>query len=113
MSKHVNVFIQLQPTTLLEKVEPLGGNECSLFVCNKWDLVEEHEVENVKDHVTRKLQKFSSGLDPQSQIIYMSTTNAIKALNYGHITEGFLALMNGMASVVLKSINSRLEFHWR
>ena len=93
---------------------PLEGQERGLFVCNKWDLVPKDEVESAKDHFTRKLQKFSSGrLDPQSQIVYMSTTKAIKALNYGHITEGFLSLMNGLRSVVLKSIKSRLEFHWR
>ena len=111
MCKLINAFLDLQPETLQQKVTPLGGKECSLFVCNKWDQVPVNDVENVKDYVTTKLR--SIDLDPQSQIIYMSTTKTIEALNYGHITEGFLSLMNGIGSVVLRSIKSRLEFHWR
>ena len=89
-------------------------SKCALFVCNKWDQVPEEEIKPVKNHVTEKLQKLCPGLDPESQIIYMSAKNANYAVqNYGYITEDFSSLMNGVETVVLKSIEARLEFHWR
>ena len=54
-------------------------SKCALFVCNKWDLVEEKEVESVKNDVVKKLKRAWSGIDPESQIIYMSTTRATTA----------------------------------
>jgi len=46
-------------------------SKCALFVCNKWDQVPEKETEDVKKHMTAKLQKCWPGLEPESQIIYM------------------------------------------
>jgi len=85
--------------------------ECALFVCNKWDQVPEKKSEDVKNHVVRKLQKFWRGLDAESQIIYMSTIKASKAQSHGLITEDVSSLMNGVRSMVLKSVETRLESH--
>jgi len=43
----------------------------------------------------------------------MSTNNASVAQNLGIITEEFFSLMSGMKLMVLKSIEARLEMHWR
>ena len=86
-------------------------SKCPLFVYNKWDLVPEKETEEVKNHVTRTLERFWPGLDPDLQIIYMSTTKATKAQNYGFITEEFSSLINAVKSTVLNSIEASLEFH--
>ena len=88
-------------------------SKCALFVCNKWDQVPPKERETVKKHVTEKLQKVWPGIDLDSQIVYMSTRNATKVQTYGYITEDFSSLMDGMKSVVLKSIDIRMEIHWR
>ena len=88
-------------------------SKCALFVCNKWDQVPENEVQAVKNHVITKLKRCWPGLDPESQIIYMSTMKASKGQNIGFITEDFLSLMNGLRAMVLKSIDSRLEMHWK
>jgi len=82
-------------------------------VCNKWDQVPEKEVKEVQSHVIKKLKKCWPGLDPKSQIIYMSTKNASVARNLGIITEEFSSLMSGVKSMVLKSIEAQLEMHWR
>ena len=86
---------------------------CALFVCNKWDQVPEKEAEEVKNHVIEKLQKCWPGLDPESQIIYMSTTKASKAQDFGTINKDFSSLMNSMKAMVLKSIDVRLHIHWK
>ena len=96
---------------------PFGEQEsllskCALFVCNKWDQVPDKEIKTVQNDVTTKLERVWPGLHPESQIIYMSTMNANKAQNYGLITEDFSSLMDGMRTVVLKSIEARLEIHW-
>ena len=96
-----------------EGQEESFSSQCALFVCNKWDLVPEKETKEVQDHVIKKLKKCCPGLDPGSQIIYMSTKNASVAQNLGIINEEFFSLMSGMRSMVLKSIEARLKMHWR
>ena len=100
-----------------EKITPSLQNhllsKCALFVCNKWDQVPEHEIEKVKRQVTERLKKCWPSLDPKSQVIYLSTLKATEAQNAGYISEEFSALMDGLKYTVLKSIEARLEFHWR
>lgn len=88
-------------------------SHCALFVCNKWDQVPEQEVKEVQNHVIKKLKKCWPGLDPESQIIFMSTSDASFSQNFGIITEEFFSLMSAMKSMVLKNNEARLEIHWR
>ena len=105
---------------LLEQVRRLSHegqgelpSKCALFVCNKWDQVPEEEVNEVKNHVVRNLQRCWPGLDPESQIIYMSTMKATEGQTLGIITEEVSSLMDNMRTMILKSIDARLEIHWR
>ena len=117
----MHVILDLQLEKLLDEVRKVTlegqkesiSSQCALFVCNKWDQVPEKEVKEVQNHVIKKLKKCWPGFDPQSQIIYMSTHNASVAQNHGIITQDFSSLMNGMRSMVLKSIEARLEMHWK
>ena len=86
--------------------------ETALFVCNKWDQVPEKEADKVKNHVIKKLKACWPGIDPKSQVIYISTTKASKAQGHGFIIEEFCTLMKGLRFMVSKSIGSRLENHW-
>ena len=88
-------------------------SKCALFVCNKWDQVPAKETKEVKNYVVRKLQRCWPGLDPESQIIYMSTMKASRAQDHGLVTEDFSSLMNSMRSMVLKSVDARIEIHWK
>ena len=88
-------------------------SKCALFVCNKWDVVQEQEVQSVKNHVVEKLERAWSGIDPESQIIYLSTTRATTVQNLGVISRDFSSLMDGMRSVILQSIEAKLELHWK
>ena len=89
------------------------SSKCALFICNKWDQVPEKEDKEVKKHVIRNLRRCWPDLDPESQIIYMSSMNAAKAQDFGIISEEFSSLMNHMRTMILKSIQARLEIHWR
>ena len=97
----------------LEGQEESVSSQCALFVCNKWDQVPEREVNEVQDHVIRKLKKCWPGLDPKSQITYVSTKHASVAQKHGIITKEFFDLMSGMRSMILKSIKARIEMHWK
>ena len=82
-------------------------------MCNKWDQVPAGEANEVKNYIITRLTKCWPNLDPHSQIIYMSSTNASEAQGLGIITEEFAGLMNGIKSMVLKSIEARLQTKWR
>ena len=97
----------------LKGQEDSVSSQCALFVCNKWDQVPEKENKEVKNDVINKLKKCWPGLDPELQIIYMSTKKAGVAQDHGKITEEFSTLMNGLKSMLLKSIKARLEMHWK
>ena len=88
-------------------------SKCALFVCNKWEQVPEQEVQLVKDDTVQKLRIVWPGMDPESKITYMSTTNATIAQNFGIITEEFSSVMDGMKSVILVSSEAKLELHWK
>ena len=88
-------------------------SKCAIFVCNKWDQVPEEEHNEVKSHIVKKLQRRWLGLDPETQIIYMSTKNATKAQNLGIITNEFSSLIETVKVMVLRSIQYQLEIHWR
>ena len=88
-------------------------SKCALFVCNKWDTVPEKDVPIVKNEVIEKLQRVWPGVDPDSQIIYMSTTNASYAQRLlGVISKEFSSLIERLRSLVLQSIEAKLELHW-
>ena len=71
------------------------------------------ETEDVKNHIATKLTECWPFLDPESQIIYMSAKEAIVAQNLGVVTKEFAELVNGIKSMVLKSIEARLQIQWR
>ena len=87
-------------------------SKCALFVCNKWDSVPEKDVRPVKNEVIEKLKRVWPGVDPDSQIIYMSTKKASDAQRIGVISKEFSSLIEGLRSLVLQSIEAKLELHW-
>ena len=90
-----------------------SSSNCALFVCNKWDQVPSVETDEVKNHIVTKLTQCWPSLDPESQIIYMSAREAIEAQKLGMVTKEFAELMKSIKSMVLKSIEARLQIQWR
>ena len=88
-------------------------SKCALFVFNKWDLVPKKEIQSVKDDVIKKLRIIWPGIDPEFQVIHMSTTHATIAQNLDVINKEFSLLMDKMKSVILTSIDAKLELHWK
>ena len=89
-------------------------SSCALFVANKWDQVEERDaVEKTKKVLVEKLTEEWPSIDPTSQIVYMSVTNAAIAEQHGFLTEGFFSLKRSMKNLITQCINVRLEVQWR
>ena len=88
-------------------------SKCALFVCNKWEQVPEQEVQLVKDDTVKKLREVWPGIDPKSQITYISTARALNAQTLGVITKEFSSVMDGMRSVIPMSIEAKLEIHFK
>ena len=51
----------------------------AIFVCNKWELIDIEERENVKEYVTSKLQKAWNGFD-EDQVFFMSAQTVSNGL---------------------------------
>ena len=71
------------------------------------------KVEEVKNYIVTRLKEYCPSLDPESQIIYMSARDACKAQKLGVVMKEFDELMNGIKSMVLKGIETRLQMQWR
>lgn len=84
--------------------------ETALFVANKWDLVEEEERREVESHIVAELEKYWPEGDPH--IIYVSIKDAIHQKKDGNVTKAYDTLLEGIHSMVLRVINSRLKSHW-
>ena len=86
---------------------------CTLFVCNKWDNVPPAEGSEVIAHITNKLKQCLPGMDPDTQIIRLSTTKALMAQKFGIMNTEFASLTENIGYLVTTSIETRLEQNWR
>ena len=87
--------------------------KCTLFVCNKWDNISPAEESEVMAHITNKLKQCLSDMDPDKQVIRLSTTKALKAQKFGIMNAEFASLTENIGCLVAKSIKTRLEQNWR
>ncbi|XP_078380429.1 uncharacterized protein LOC144663380 isoform X1 [Oculina patagonica] len=85
---------------------------CTLFVCNKWDNIPPAEANDVIAHITNKLRLCLPDLDPETQIIRLSTTKALMAQKFGIMNAEFASLTENISCLVTKSIKTRLEQNW-
>ena len=86
---------------------------CTLFVANKWDLIERDEREEVRKAQIEKLSKKLPNLNPKSQIVYLSCKTAQLAQTYGVITGDFNNLIAGISNLVVSSMENNLQKYCR
>ena len=86
---------------------------CTLFVANKWDLIERQEREEVKKAQIEQLSKKLRNLNPRSQIVYLSCKTAQLAQTYGVITGDFDDLIEGISNLVVSSMKNNLQKYCR
>lgn len=84
-----------------------------MFVCNKWDLINDKELEEVRKEQIEKLTKRLGNLNPKSQIVYLSCKTAQLAQTYGVITRDFNDLVTGIRNLVLSSMQNNLLMYTR
>ena len=118
--KQTSNFVCYQLEQLLDKTRKLTVDQqvdfsanCALFVCNKWDGISPSEEAKVMKHITAKLRHCWSNIDPGCQIIRLSTTKALNVQKYGIMNEEFALLTENIGLLIKKSIETRLEQHWR
>ncbi|PFX15324.1 hypothetical protein AWC38_SpisGene20448 [Stylophora pistillata] len=81
-----------------------------IFLCNNWDQVSKQEADSIKHRVVRALREEWHELDPDFQIIYISSPNAT---NGGLVVEEFALLMDAVKSSALQNIKATLQRQWR
>ena len=106
---------------IVSKVQSIDGGieeynnlaECSLFICNKWDLVPEEERKEVKEYVVEQLSKCWQDNNVKNQILCMSIRNAIKVQDYGGTIKEYKDLLDSMQEMIIRAMNVKLFKHWK
>lgn len=113
-----SLFTQL--LRLLQKTRDLTAEQqmefspsCALFVCNKWDNVPPAEANDVIKHIIDKLKQCLPDLDPNLQVMRLSTAKALMVQKYNIMNAEFALLTENIGRLVEKSIETRLEQQWR
>ena len=119
-SFNIACFIICWLVRLLHKTRKLTTEEqmefspnCTFFVCNKWDTIPTPRGKVVMEHITKKLRQCLPDLDTNTQTIRLSTSKALAAQKYGVMNSEFASLTDKIGCLVSKSIETRLEQHWR
>ena len=63
--------------------------DCALFVCNKWDNIPASEASEVIKHITDKLRQCLPALDPDLQVMRLSTAKALMVQKYNIMNAEF------------------------
>ena len=82
--------------------------DCALFVCNKWGNIPALEASEVIKHITDKLRQCLSDLDPDLQVMRLSTAKALMVQKYNIMNAEFSLLTENIGCLVKKSIENRL-----
>ncbi|XP_035666883.1 bacterial dynamin-like protein [Branchiostoma floridae] len=110
LQKLLRTLIEKKSTKELQAFHP----KSSIFIFNKWDQVPKKEEEEVKEKMVEKLRNCWKGLDPESQVFYLSTIQAARMLKAGAgPTEDFRRLLDGFHRLVPEGLKSRLLAHYR
>ncbi|CAH1241983.1 SLC15A4 [Branchiostoma lanceolatum] len=82
----------------------------AIFVFNKWDQVPEGEEEEVKEHMTQRLQENWPELDPTSQVFFMSVKKAAACQKSGEgPSEDFSKLLEGIRCLLPEGLVSKVK----
>ena len=81
-----------------------------LFLCNNWDQVYQREADSIKNHVVGEFREIWPEIDPDSQIIYISSPYAT---NDGTVVAEFASLMDAIKSAALQNNKATLQMQWR
>ncbi|XP_078662985.1 uncharacterized protein LOC144906514 [Branchiostoma floridae x Branchiostoma belcheri] len=84
--------------------------ESAMFICNKWDIVQQEEEDIVKSETLRKLSQMWPGLE-ESQVFFVSTTDAVGP--FGILSEDFTEVLDGLDLLLPKSLDNKLETQYR
>lgn len=88
--------------------------KAALFVCNRWDMVQDESKKAVRENVLKQLGKAWPEFDV-SNAVFFSTFHAkreIKA-NEGYITDEYIALLHGLQKLIDISLDKRIKASYR
>ena len=77
-----------------------------LFLCKNWDQVSQIEADSIKNHVVGKFREYWPELDPNSQIIYISSPHAT---NDGTVVAESALPMDAIKSTTLQNNKATLQ----
>ncbi|XP_071150502.1 uncharacterized protein in xynA 3'region-like [Mytilus edulis] len=86
--------------------------ETTLFVCNKWDAVEEEEEREVLNFISSKLQSIWPNVNPDKQMFKLSCKEEKKRIGKGlSKTKDFTNLVEAITNMMLYILETKLVKH--
>jgi len=88
--------------------------KAALFVCNRWDMVNDLHKKQVRQSALAQLSKAWPGFDPKNAVFF-STFQAGReqTMNPGYITDDYVALLHGFQELVAVSHDKRIKASYR
>ncbi|XP_078592481.1 uncharacterized protein LOC144871214 [Branchiostoma floridae x Branchiostoma japonicum] len=88
----------------LQTVNPAAA----MFVCNRWDLVEESEREKVRRDTVHKLKTCWPGFR-QTQLFFMDSKSELENSRHGHRSRDFENLLYGIRNLIPCSLQAKIR----
>ncbi|CAG5127186.1 unnamed protein product [Candidula unifasciata] len=100
---------QYSSNTMIEAFDP----RAAMFVCNRWDNIEEQHREKVKKSALSKLDYVWPGFDP-SQTYFFSTKDTMKHLpvDPDFVTDSLMALMKGLKRLFDRASHNAIKHQY-
>ncbi|BFZ08697.1 hypothetical protein BsWGS_11736 [Bradybaena similaris] len=95
--------------TEMEAFDP----RAAMFVCHRWDNIEEHNRDKVKQNALQKLQFVWPGFQP-AQTYYFSTTDTLKhfPVDPQFVTDSFMTLLKGMKQLFDRASHNAIKHQY-
>ncbi|XP_052227123.1 uncharacterized protein LOC127841962 isoform X4 [Dreissena polymorpha] len=118
--KLVNIFRKVLDYDKSSGVFSFDSN-CTLFVCNKWDVIKTREKEGedgletkVWEDIISKIKRYLPTCQLEQHVFKMSTTKALRYMRCGMgDTTEFSELKEGLKGLLMNSQTSRSGMHYR
>ncbi|CAG5126119.1 unnamed protein product, partial [Candidula unifasciata] len=85
----------------------------AMFVCHRWDNIEEHQRDKVKQNALQKLEFVWPGFQP-SQTYFFSTTDTMKhfPVDAQFVTDSFMTLLKGMKKLFDRASHNAIKHQY-